>query len=123
MAELRRQQAESERSTWRNAVSYAIRCIGIALAAACLVAGCHEEEHEAELAAGAPAGLRLHWLAVAPHRGGVRLAAAGAILGERTVGFATDFEYGHDDRLVGGARFDIPGGASGTERLCCFCSS
>lgn len=68
-------------------------------------------------AASAPAGLRLHWLAVAPNRGGVRLAAAGAIIGERTVGFATDFEYGHDDRLVGGARFDIPGGASGTEQL------
>ncbi len=66
----------------------------------------------------APAGLRLHWLALAPTRRGVQLAAAGALLGERSVGFATTVEYGHDDRLVGGARFDIPGGgAAGLEQL------
>jgi hypothetical protein len=75
-----------------------------------------EETDEPEVAA-SPAGLRLHWLVLASTRRGVRLAAAGALLGERAVGFAAAVEYGHDDRLVGGARFDVPAGGAGLERL------
>jgi hypothetical protein len=74
------------------------------------------ETGEPDVAA-APAGLRLHWLALAPTRRGVRLAAEGELLGERAVGFAAAAEYGHDDRLVGGARFDVPGGDNGRERF------
>ncbi len=64
-------------------------------------------EESAEAGNTAP-GVRLQWLRVAPTRHGVKLEAAGALLGERAVGFSAAVEYGHDDRLVGGVRFDIP---------------
>ena len=54
------------------------------------------------------AGLTLRWLDLAPSAHGVRLATAGALLGERAVPFEASFAYEHDDRLSGGVRFDIP---------------
>jgi len=65
----------------------------------------------------APVGVRIRWLELAPARGGIRFAASGALLGEREVPVEAALTYGHDDRIAGGARFDIPGEGRAPERL------
>lgn len=59
-------------------------------------------------------GVRFAWLEVAPAQRGVRLAAVGAILGEREIPFEISIVHAGDDRLTGGARIGIPDLARGT---------
>jgi transglycosylase-like protein len=55
-----------------------------------------------------PAGAHVTWLELAPDRLGVRLNAAGRLLSEQPVPFATTVVYWRDDRISGGALFELP---------------
>jgi transglycosylase-like protein len=58
-------------------------------------------------------GFRLSWLESRPEAGGMRLAAVGAILGEREMPFEASLRHARDDRVQGGLRVTWPGGATG----------
>jgi hypothetical protein len=51
---------------------------------------------------------RLMWLAVVPSRSGIRLEARGSIGRGGEIPFDIALDYGHDDRITGGARFVVP---------------
>jgi hypothetical protein len=53
-------------------------------------------------------GLALAWLALRKHRGAVSVEAAGTLRLARDVPFELDLVWSPDDRLSGGARFEIP---------------
>jgi hypothetical protein len=57
--------------------------------------------------------LTLSWLAIVPSASGVHLASRGSITTDRRVPFELMLDYGHDDRITGGARFLIPGADRG----------
>jgi transglycosylase-like protein len=58
-------------------------------------------------------GARLSWLRLDRLGAGIRLAGAGALVGEREIQFATELRYGGNDRLQASARFRFPGTVPG----------
>ena len=61
--------------------------------------------------------VRLTWLDVHPTSRGVRMDAAGILEGESSLPFDASFTYARDDRLIGGARFRVPGRPGRTTEL------
>ena len=60
---------------------------------------------------------QLDALTLSHQAGGLQLAAAGVLPGERPVPFDVALQWGHDDRLVGRASFRVPQGERGAASL------
>ncbi|HET7225024.1 MAG TPA: biosynthetic peptidoglycan transglycosylase [Candidatus Eisenbacteria bacterium] len=65
----------------------------------------------------APRTVRLQWLELEPHAGGVWLSGAGVIASEQEIPFWIGARYGADDRLRGGASFALPDSVTGADTL------